>query len=305
LGENKLGERCERMRKKGFTLIELLVVISIIALLLAILMPGLQKAKAAAKALVCRNNQKQLSNAFQSYYLDYDFKSMESGGEEKFWFLQIGPYLSDGAFSEQDYADKKDPESTMKSSMAVNKCPATKPPVDSYGSPSIWDPSQPAFAQSEGGRARNQYRYHEVRVEGSYTMNSWVGGYSGAFDPKLEVVGPRTASANLAQSYRGNPAAGRGDVPLLADGVWVEALPLSGDNAPYDLSVLTEDGDVDWRDGLQRFATNRHGLNTNVAYCDGHVEKIKLEGLWAQRWYKKFKVDRDVIVPRDDDRGDN
>lgn len=286
------------MRKKGFTLIELLVVISIIALLLSILMPGLQKAKAAAKALVCRTNQKNLSNAFFGYYMDNGDKSMDSDGSYEFWFLQLGPYLSDGAFTEADYKPSgggfpKDPETLMKSSMAVSKCPATKPPTLE------WNSSDSPLAQGTGGTARNQYRYHMVRVEGSYTMNSWVGGYNGEFD-----LGTWQGRDNQAQSYRGNPASGRGDVPLLADGVWVEALPQDSDNAPYDLSVLTDDGKPDWRDGLQRFATNRHGLDTNVAYCDGHVEKIKLNKLWTQRWHKKFKADHDVVVPRDDERGE-
>ena len=50
--------------KKAFTLIELLVVISIIALLLAILIPGLQKAKEVAASVVCLSNQKQLGLAY-------------------------------------------------------------------------------------------------------------------------------------------------------------------------------------------------------------------------------------------------
>ena len=61
-------------RKKGFTLIELLVVISIIALLLAILMPALGRAKEAAKRVVCLSNQRQLGLAWTVYAESNDGK---------------------------------------------------------------------------------------------------------------------------------------------------------------------------------------------------------------------------------------
>lgn len=54
------SERKRMLKKKGFTLIELLVVISIIALLLAILMPALGKVKEKAAIVVCGSNQHQL-----------------------------------------------------------------------------------------------------------------------------------------------------------------------------------------------------------------------------------------------------
>lgn len=58
--------------KKGFTLIELLVVISIIALLLAIIMPALAAARAQTRALVCKTNLHQLLLANISYASEND-----------------------------------------------------------------------------------------------------------------------------------------------------------------------------------------------------------------------------------------
>lgn len=55
--------------KKAFTLIELLVVIAIIAVLLAVLMPALQRVKAQANEISCRSNLRQYGIA-QYMYLD-------------------------------------------------------------------------------------------------------------------------------------------------------------------------------------------------------------------------------------------
>ena len=56
----------------GFTLIELLVVIAVIAVLLAILMPALRRAKMLAQGVACRANLKQLATAWNVYLDDYE-----------------------------------------------------------------------------------------------------------------------------------------------------------------------------------------------------------------------------------------
>jgi prepilin-type N-terminal cleavage/methylation domain-containing protein len=82
-------------KQKGFTLIELLVVIAIIALLMAILMPALQRVRKQARTVACLSNLKQWSLIFSMYTDEHDgifHKGLDRGHH---WTVVMKPYYGD------------------------------------------------------------------------------------------------------------------------------------------------------------------------------------------------------------------
>jgi prepilin-type N-terminal cleavage/methylation domain-containing protein len=89
-------------RRVGFTLVELLVVISVIAVLISLLMPAVQKAREAANRISCANNLKQIGLALHHYHLDFGrlpprAKTAgpldQNNGAGATWAVLIFPYL--------------------------------------------------------------------------------------------------------------------------------------------------------------------------------------------------------------------
>lgn len=161
--------------RNAFTLIELLVVISIIALLLAILMPSLGMVKEKARSVVCRSNLKQWGQIFYLYTNDHNGMFMleqfgrdanndgkvESG--EGTWIVPLAPYYIGG------------------NSEKLCLCPTTRKTANEGSG----DPGKAVWSTTIAG--------HEYR--NSYSINNWVYSRTGSSPNSWQKIGQRQESS--------------------------------------------------------------------------------------------------------------
>ncbi len=232
--------RSEKKTRPAFTLVELLVTVSVIALLIAILLPSLKKARAQAKRVVCGSHLKQLALAHTAYAIDNDGYLVPNGlsesGSWPLWYLNTA---EGGVFAPYWSGRESSGEKLL-------TCPSDRNPYPREKQPELNHQSQ-----------------------SSYGLNSWAKRVSppGQNPPVYERWG---AGGNALARFR-QPS----DTLLMAE-IWRwhsimdrDAIATGTWEAHYDPSPTLPHlypGNLEWDDN------ERHSGILNFLHVDNHVE---------------------------------
>jgi prepilin-type N-terminal cleavage/methylation domain-containing protein len=244
------------MRKpRAFTLIELLVVISIIAVLMAILMPSLQRVRKQARAVVCQSNLKQWGTIWAMYTDDNRGMFPRRAASSGRWIdVLYSYYYKSGEFRTCPMASRIAAPQGATDTLTLGGDAET-----------AW-----GIVAASGGRP--------VGTWGSYGINGWVY--------QCAEPGGRLYDKPGDAFWKTPNVKGAARIPLFLDCWFWCGWPDNTDPPP---TLDGRDGRYPGDDkAMNRFCINRHQGSINGVYLDYHVEKIWLKALWRQKWSKRF-----------------
>jgi prepilin-type N-terminal cleavage/methylation domain-containing protein/prepilin-type processing-associated H-X9-DG protein len=250
-------------RPPGFSLIELLVVIAIIAILAALLIPGVSRARQRAHSASCKNNLRQLNIGLTIYADDFDAYPIggrvpDPGFLKNVWFKYL-----------EQYIDNKWPNTNFtKVTLRGSRVFSTVFACPGYDSVS--------GIYSRGDQIDDTDAFSGVW--GAYAYNSW--GVDNHDTPILLGLGSVHQKVQLIRPAR---IVRPQDMIGLTDAAMFSPLMFEFGNMPrgevfswYGLidSALKPPSATDGDDAKRRRGVylKRHGGTWNVAFLDGHIE---------------------------------